>query len=95
MVTTRPGELTTLQAIDLSNGDILAQYLVQGARRLVGQGRSSQELASWLYRFALSREPIPAEQAVLAELARDGRNPVAFEDLLWSVFMLPEFQIIR
>jgi hypothetical protein len=95
VVTTRPGELTTLQAIDLSNGDILAGYLSQGAKHLVSQGKSSEELIEWLYRFALSREPTAAERTVLLEVAGDGRDPVVVEDLLWMVFMQPEFQIIR
>ncbi len=95
VVTTRPSELTTLQAIDLANGDILAGYLSAGAKRLVSQGISADELIEWLYRFALSRDPTAEEQAVLVEIAGDGRDPVAVEDLLWSVFMLPEFQIVR
>ena len=95
VVTTRPGELTTLQAIDLSNGDILAGYLSGGAKRLVGQGKSGEALIDWLYYFALSRAPTAAERTVLAEVAGDGRNPIAVEDLLWTVFMLPEFQIVR
>jgi hypothetical protein len=95
VVTTRPGELTTLQAIDLSNGDILAGYLGRGAKRLVSQGKSSEELIEWLYRYALSREPTAGERTVLLEVASDSRNPVAIEDLLWMVFMQPEFQIVR
>ncbi len=95
VVTTRPGELTTLQAIDLSNGDILAGYLGRGAQQLVRQNKTSEELIDWLYLYALSREPTADERAVLAEIAGDGRDPVAVEDLLWSVFMLPEFQIVR
>jgi hypothetical protein len=95
VVTTRPGELTTLQAIDLSNGDILAGYLNQGAKRLIGQGKSSDELIDWLYLYALSRAPTADERAVLIDIAGDGRDPVAVEDLLWSVIMLPEFQIVR
>ena len=31
----------------------------------------------------------------LSNVAGDSRNPLAVEDLLWMVFMLPEFQIIR
>jgi len=95
VVTTRPGELTTLQAIDLSNGDILAGYLSQGAKHLVRQGKSSEDLIAWLYRYALSRKATSAERSVLAEVAGDGRNAVAVEDLLWMVFMQPEFQFIR
>ena len=95
VVTTRPDELTTLQAIDLSNGAIIAGYLNQGARRLVSQGKSSEELIEWLYRYALSRDPTSGERAVLLEVSGDGRDPVAVEDLLWMVFMQPEFQIVR
>jgi hypothetical protein len=95
VVTSRPRELTTLQAIDLSNGDILTGYLSGGAKRLVGEGRSSDELIEWLYEFALSRKPTVSERTVLVEVAGDGRNPIAVEDLLWTIFMLPEFQIVR
>ena len=95
VVTTRPGELTALQAVDLSNGDILAGYLSRGAKRLEGEGKSGGELARWLYRYALSRDPTAGELTVLAQVAGDGRNPVAVEDLLWMVFMQPEFQITR
>ncbi|QDT95893.1 DUF1549 domain-containing protein [Gimesia aquarii] len=95
VVTTRPGELTTLQAIDLSNGDILAEYLQNGAKHLVGKDISSEELIVLLFRYALSREPSTAERTVLAEVVGDGRDPIAVEDLLWIVFMKPEFQMIR
>ena len=95
VVTTRPGELTTLQAIDLSNGDILAGYLSGGAKQLVTQNKSSEELIEWLYLYALSRPPTAGERTVLSEALGDGRDPIAVEDMLWPVFMHPEFQIIR
>ena len=95
VVTTRPSELTTLQAIDLANGDILAGYLKTGAQRLRAESRPSEELVVWLYQHALSREPTDREQAVLLELLGDGRDSNAIEDLLWAVIMLPEFQIVQ
>ena len=95
VVTTRPAELTTLQAIDLANGEILAGYLQSGAKHLVGQGKTGNELIVWLNRFALSREPTSGEREVLLSVVGDGRDPVVVEDLLWLVFMQPEFQIIR
>ena len=95
VVTTRPGELTTLQAIDLANGDALAAYMNQGAKRLVSEGKSSGDLIDWLYHFALSREATEGERTVLLGAAGDGSDPVAVEDLLWLVCMQPEFQIIR
>ena len=94
-MTTRPSELTTLQAIDLSNGDILAGYLSRGAKGLVSQGKSPEQLMQWLYAYALSREPTPGEAVVLKQIVGNGRDAVAVEDLLWTVFMQPEFQIIR
>jgi len=95
VVTTRPSELTTLQAIDLANDEILSNYLTGGAGRIVGQGKSSGELIDWLYLYALSREPTVGERAVLTEVVDDGKTPIAIEDLLWMVFMQPEFQIVR
>lgn len=95
VVTTRPSELTTLQAIDLANGDILEKYLNAGARKLVSKGKSSSELIKWLYQYAFSRNPSENELTVLTEVAADGKNPVAVEDLLWIVIMQPEFQIVR
>jgi hypothetical protein len=95
VVTTRPSQLTTLQAIGLANDEILANYLTGGARRIVAEGKSSGELIDWLYLYALSREPTEEERAVLTEVVGDGKTPIAIEDLLWMVFMQPEFQIVR
>lgn len=95
VVTTRPTELTTLQAIDLSNGDVLAAYLSKGAENLVNQGKSGAELADWLFRFAFSRTPSDEERALLATITDDSSDAIVVEDLLWVVFMQPEFQMIR
>ena len=95
VVTTRPSELTTLQAIDLANGEILSGYLQRGARHLLAQYDSNDELIEWLYRHALSRAPTEKERVILAEMLGEERPPEAVEDVLWTVFMLPEFQIVR
>jgi hypothetical protein len=95
VVTSRPNELTTLQAIDLANGDTLANYLQSGAKHLISQKKSSQDLSTWLYRYTLSRSPTAAELSILTAIAGKDQNPISVEDLLWLVFMQPEFQIIR
>ena len=95
VVSTRPAELTTLQAIDLSNGDVLAGYLQNGARNLTQNLPSDTMLSDWLYRYALSRVPTANEKKVLQSIAGDGSNPIHVEDLLWLVIMQPEFQVIR
>lgn len=91
VVTTRPAELTTLQAIDLANGDILAKTLRRGAENLADK----EQLTNWLYRSALSRAPNADEAALLQQLLGENPDAQAIEDLLWSVVMLPEFQMIR
>jgi hypothetical protein len=96
IVTVRPSELSTLEAIDLSNGQILAETLSRGAKRLVANhAESPPQFMRWLFRFALSREPTANEQSVLAESLGDKLTERGVEDALWAVIMLPEFQLVR
>ncbi len=96
IVTVRPADLTTLEAIDLSNGQILADILERGSKRLItDKGASTKEFVAWLYRFALSRDPSAEELAVLTEALGDKLTEQGIQDALWSVVMLPEFQMVR
>ena len=96
IVSVRPAELTTLEAIDLNNGQILANYLQQGGRNLAGRPwESSDALIDWLFRFALSRPPTTDEQAAAREAVGDKITAQGVEDLLWCIAMLPEFQLVR
>ena len=70
---------------------LLLAALVSPKRVMV---RAAAELVDWLFVSALSRPPSEAEHQVLVEIAGTG-DQTAVADLLWSVFMLPEFQIIR
>jgi len=101
VVSMRPSELTTLEAIDLANGQQLADAIAEGARRLRAFGgehpgpKAAQQLVRWLFVYALAREPTADELALCRELLGEQPTPQAIEDLLWSVFMLPEFQLVR
>lgn len=96
IVSVRPLELTTLEAIDLNNGQILANYLEQGGKNLAGRSwQSSDQLVDWLFRSALSRSPSAEERALGVELLGEKPTAQAIEDLLWSIAMLPEFQLVR
>jgi hypothetical protein len=96
IVTVRPQELTTLEAIDLSNGQILAEMLQRGARNLLARSwQSPNEFIRWLYQHALSREPTADELAALRESLGPALTEQGVEDALWSVIMLPEFQLVR
>jgi hypothetical protein len=97
-VTTRRESLcTTLQALELSNGDTLDTHLRLGAENLLQQDWSAPAaLVDTLYLRALQRPPTTAERDVALALLGTGESPVAgAQDLLWGLAMLPEFQIIR
>lgn len=96
IVSVRPDELTTLEAIALSNGQILADTLAQGSNNLLGRPwKSPQEFISWLYQFSLSRAPTPEEVKVLVETLGEPLSQQGVQDVLWAVIMLPEFHLVR
>jgi hypothetical protein len=97
VVTTRPDDLSTLQALDLTNGAALAEMLEAGAKnvRKLHPDWMAEELSHWLYRSALGRAPTTEEMTVSKEVLGAPFNDERAADLLWTVFMLPEFQLVR
>ncbi|MEQ8785326.1 MAG: PSD1 and planctomycete cytochrome C domain-containing protein [Pirellulaceae bacterium] len=97
VVTTRPDDLTTLQALDLSNGPILAATLDRGATNLLREHPdwTADEAVDHLYFAALSREPTDEERRIAREIAGAPLSREGLADLLWAVFMLPEFQLVH
>jgi hypothetical protein len=98
VVTTRPDSLSTLQALDLSNGSILANWLNMGAKKWIELQKknawSDQQLINEIYSEALSRPPNAQELKLLKFTNQDNKTE-AIEDVLWLVVMLPEFQLIH
>ena len=96
IVTMRPSGLTTLEAIQLANGQRLADALSFGATKLQARFRDTPEqLFPWLCEFALTRQASESELRLASSLLGDELTSEAIEDLLWSFIMLPEFQLIR
>jgi hypothetical protein len=96
IVSTRPAELTTLEAMDLNNGAILTGLLERGATQILAKRAwTAAELSEWLYAAALSRKPTEEERAVAGELLGGSPTASSLADLLWAVCMLPEFQLVR
>jgi hypothetical protein len=98
IVTSRPQDLSTLEALDLAAGQRLSQMLSAGAGKVSQlKWESHESLVTWLFQAALARPPsLPEKEASLELLAQAGtQKQAAVEDLLWSVFALPEFQLIR
>ena len=92
VVTTRSDVLTTLEALDLSNGQVFNDILARGAAGLL---KSKKATAETIYLRALGRRPTADERTAARELLGSPPTPEGLADLLWVVFMLPEFQLIR
>ena len=97
VVTTRPDVLTTLQALDLSNGQILAAQLARGAATILKANPklSPDQLIELIYLESLCRRPTPQEMEAARPILGAPATVDGLSDLLWCVFMLPEFQLIR
>lgn len=97
VVTTRPDQLSTLQALDLSNGRILADTLARGAANLRKQmpKADAEAFIEKVYLQALSRLPTREEIAAARQLVGTPPTLDGLADLLWAVVMLPEFQLVR
>lgn len=96
IVSMRPSDLTTLEAIDLANGQTLADDLASGARTLLAkQSAPTMPLGVWLFRFAYSRDPSPEELTVVNDLLGTKPDEQRVQDLLWAIIMQPEFQFVR
>jgi cytochrome c553 len=95
VVTTRVAPATTLQALELLNGQTLARSLRSGAERLTAIPPSTPALlVDRIYLRALGRRPNQGEMNVCLEMLGGRLETGGVEDLLWSVAMLPEFQLI-
>ena len=95
VVTERLTAATTLQALELTNGETLAGMLDAGAARWAAdRSQPPTHLVNALYLQALGRPPTLAERkAALSEIGSPVR-PDGVQDLLWALVMLPEFQLV-
>ena len=97
-VVTQRGELlTTLQALDLANGQRVSDLLKTGAAKILAdqKGQPVDKMIDKLFESALSRLPKPAERDTAREILTDKPTPDTVADLIWVVVMLPEFQLVR
>jgi len=96
IVTNRPTQVSTLEAIELANGEILQGWLAEGAGRLVQRFPAQpDQLIDWVFPAAFSRAALPAERAAAREYLGDQPQAQQVEDLLWSLVMQREFQFVQ
>jgi hypothetical protein len=58
------------------------------------ENAAGNKLVTELYRYALARDPQPAERRVAKEFLKGKRPAEGLQDLLWAIFLSPEFQYI-
>lgn len=96
IVSSRPSEITTLEALDLYNNNAFAGYLKEGAKHwLTREGLDAEGRVEELFLSILGRDPSPQERKTLAQSLGDNANAEALEDVLWALFLQPETILIR
>lgn len=96
VVTSRPTDLTTLEAIQLANEQGLFDlFTAGGVRILADHGPDADTIGNWLFLATLSRPPSLNERAAAREILTDTPTAQTVADCLWAVIMLPEFQFSR
>jgi hypothetical protein len=95
IVTVRQSTPTTLQALELTNGGTLAALMKDAAAKVVAEHPGgAREVIDALYAKAVSRKPTSAERKIAGTMVGSPARAEGVEDLLWSLAMLPEFQLI-
>lgn len=96
IVSSRPNELTTLEAIDLSNNESLVQALAKGAQLLASQDWADRnDLIDHLFAATLTRKPGADERQAVQNLLGEDVHQENIEDVLWAICMTPEFLLVR
>ena len=96
IVSSRPNDLTTLEAIDLSNNESIAAALENGGQRLADhEWPVRNDLIKHLFAATLTRHPTDSENSAVRKVIADNVTPEQIEDILWALCMTPEFLLIR
>ena len=95
ITTTRSGTATTLQGLELTNGETLNRVVKRGAEKMLANHKgSTSELVERVFVKSLGRDATRNELKLANELVGKPATQEGLEDLLWSIAMLPEFQLI-
>jgi hypothetical protein len=94
VITSRASAATTLQALELTNGQTLTSRVRRGAAHLASKYSEDSALINELYLKALGRGPSASERKIAEQVVGRPVQKEGVEDLLWAMIMLPEFQLI-
>jgi mono/diheme cytochrome c family protein len=95
VTTKRSEEATLLQSLMLTNSSFFHEYLARGATSWLQQsGEDHAALIDQLYLKALGRLPVRKEKKLLLKKLEEEAPQEALEDIIWTLVLLPEFQLI-
>ena len=96
IVTSRPNEITTLEAIDLSTSEKLMNHLKSGAKKFATrEDLNSHRLVEEIYLATLCRRPSERESKILTQALGTNPDVDQITDLLWAIALIPEFLFNR
>jgi hypothetical protein len=96
VVTTRAELLTTLEALDLASGAIFHDIVSRGGKQIFLElkDKNKDAIIKNVYMRALGRNPDASELSAATGLLGEKPDADSLADLLWVIFLLPEFQLI-
>ena len=96
VVTTRAELLTTLEALDLASGAIFHDIVSRGGKQIFTElkDKNKDVIIKNVYMRSLGRSPDASELSSAAGLLGEKPDADSLADLLWVIFLLPEFQLI-
>lgn len=92
--TSRDSQGNLLQALEMTNGEQLNEVLKEGAKNWQAKYPETDTLISEMFKQALARNPNQKEREIAQ--ASLGNKPTieSIQDFMWSVVLLPEFQLV-
>lgn len=98
VTTQRNQESTLLQSLLLTNSHFFHEAIERGAKEYLDQwGDQVETLIEQLYLSALGRQPSKKERTILRKALTDKtyeQKWAALQDIIWTLVLLPEFQLI-
>ena len=92
--TSRDAQASLLQALELTNGERLNTALLKGGEKWAKEYSEPDQFIHAIFSNALLRKPTKEELELGKQLFGEKTEASKSQDLLWSVFLLPEFQMI-
>jgi uncharacterized membrane protein/mono/diheme cytochrome c family protein len=92
--TSRSSQANLLQALELTNGSTFNNVLQVGANKWSEKYQNNVQIVNELYKMCLGRLPSEAELKNALDVLAASPDGESVQDLMWSVLLLPEFQLI-